>query len=194
MAHIFLFNEFQHLSRTPANVHWALLLALLHSFPRAATGLTSGRKNGEDDGALQLVWERPGHLQLGVVLSLTTFHKDRLCGPMLRRPSALHRLHAIVFAMEEINERDDLLPNVSLGFVVMDDCSRDAAALLRALRFIPRPACPDDHGFSSWGNSSSPSPPPLQRVRDQSGVDDLRSSSVAAFKSALKTHLFSSGL
>ena len=166
MFHFCVANSLKDPCGTSVNVYWALLLALFHSLPWAATEKT-GRSH-ERDEASQPVWERPGDLQLGIVLSLSAFHKDKLCGPVLRRPSALHRLHAIVFALEEINKRDDLLPNVTLGFVVMDDCSRDAAALLRALRFIPRPTCPRGQGFSALKSTLSP----LERGSDESELDD----------------------
>lgn len=107
--------------------------------------------DGLDDNTSP-VWERDGDIQLGVVLSMTDYHQEApMCGLDLRRPSALLRLESMVFAVEEINRRRDILPGIRLGFVVMDDCSRDAAALLRALRFIPPPPC----GSSGSGDNSN---------------------------------------
>ncbi|KAL8586034.1 hypothetical protein ACOMHN_023677 [Nucella lapillus] len=134
-------------SRTgPTGLALLLLPVLCCCCSGAGAGVGAGgeqRGSGAEELEVQQpVWERAGDLQLGVVLSLTAFDKDQMCGTVLRQPSALHRLHAIVFALEEINRNPRLLPGVRLGFVVMDDCSRDAAALLRALRFIRNPACP----------------------------------------------------
>ena len=40
------------------------------------------------------------------------------------------------FAIEEINRNNQILPNVTLGYVVMDICNRDLVALSRSLSFI----------------------------------------------------------
>lgn len=86
-----------------------------------------------------ITWQRPGDLTLGVILSLSVADPHTSCGRKLRRPSALHRLESLVFAVDEINRRTDLLPNITLGFVIMDDCSLETVALLRALHFIQKP-------------------------------------------------------
>ena len=41
------------------------------------------------------------------------------------------------YAINEINQKEDLLPNITLGFIIMDDCFRDLTALARSLTFIP---------------------------------------------------------
>ena len=81
-------------------------------------------------------FSRPGDLIIGVVLSLHSYDKDVLCSDVVRKLDALQRLESIVFAVEEINNRSDLLPNVTLGFTILDDCSNEQTALARALHFI----------------------------------------------------------
>ncbi|XP_071105255.1 uncharacterized protein [Haliotis cracherodii] len=49
---------------------------------------------------------------------------------------ALQRVEAVAFAVREVNSREDILPNVTLGFTMMDDCSKDTTALVRALHLI----------------------------------------------------------
>ncbi|XP_067671621.1 metabotropic glutamate receptor-like [Haliotis asinina] len=49
---------------------------------------------------------------------------------------ALQRVEAVAFAVGEVNGRKDILPNVTLGFTMMDDCSKDTTALVRALHLI----------------------------------------------------------
>ena len=36
-----------------------------------------------------------------------------------------------------MNRRDDILPNITVGLIGLDDCSRDVPALAQGLRFIP---------------------------------------------------------
>ena len=54
----------------------------------------------------------------------------------MRELGSLQRAEAMAFAVREINAREDILPNVTLGFVIMDDCSKDTTALARSLHFI----------------------------------------------------------
>ncbi|KAK7111329.1 hypothetical protein V1264_010983 [Littorina saxatilis] len=79
-----------------------------------------------------------GDLNIGVVMSLHSYDKRSLCGDVIRELGALQRLESIVFAVEEINNRSDLLPNVTLGFTVLDDCYNDLTALVRALQFVQK--------------------------------------------------------
>ena len=81
-------------------------------------------------------FSQPGDLNLGVVLSLHTRAGDALCSNRTRGLYVLQRLEAIAFAVEEINNRSDLLPNVKLGFIALDDCLSKAAARARGLHFI----------------------------------------------------------
>ena len=55
----------------------------------------------------------------------------------LREMETLHRLEAMAFAIRQINERKDILPNIKLGFRIYDTCSYEPVALSRATLFIP---------------------------------------------------------
>ncbi|XP_041364237.1 metabotropic glutamate receptor 3-like [Gigantopelta aegis] len=63
---------------------------------------------------------------------------DDLSSTELRELGALQRVEAMAFTVNEINRRQDILPNVKLGFVIMDDCSKDTTALIRSLHFIQK--------------------------------------------------------
>ncbi|XP_063775210.1 vomeronasal type-2 receptor 26-like [Pseudophryne corroboree] len=50
--------------------------------------------------------------------------------------SYLRHLLVFMFAIEEINNRSDLLPNVTLGFQIHDTCSREYKALQSAMNIL----------------------------------------------------------
>ena len=81
-------------------------------------------------------FSRLGDLNLGVVLSIHRFEKEALCSNVTTNLDVLQRLEAIVFAVEEINNRSDLLPNAKLGFIVVDACYKELTTLARTLHFI----------------------------------------------------------
>ncbi|KAM9824649.1 metabotropic glutamate receptor 8 [Neosynchiropus ocellatus] len=57
------------------------------------------------------------------------------CGE-LKKEKGIHRLEAMMFAIDLINKDPDLLPNVTLGARILDTCSRDTYALEQSLTFV----------------------------------------------------------
>ncbi|CAL8358190.1 unnamed protein product [Lota lota] len=57
------------------------------------------------------------------------------CGE-LKKEKGIHRLEAMLFAIDLINKDPDLLPNVTLGVRILDTCSRDTYALEQSLTFV----------------------------------------------------------
>uniref|UniRef100_A0A672REB9 Metabotropic glutamate receptor 8-like n=1 Tax=Sinocyclocheilus grahami TaxID=75366 RepID=A0A672REB9_SINGR len=57
------------------------------------------------------------------------------CGE-LKKEKGIHRLEAMLFALDLINKDPDLLPNVTLGARILDTCSRDTYALEQSLTFV----------------------------------------------------------
>ncbi|XP_033635036.1 metabotropic glutamate receptor 2-like [Asterias rubens] len=55
----------------------------------------------------------------------------------LRELETLHRLEAMAYAVRQVNNDPDILPNVTLGFRIYDTCSYEPVALSRATLFIP---------------------------------------------------------
>ena len=41
------------------------------------------------------------------------------------------------YVIADVNSRVDILPNITLGLVILDDCGRDLASLAQTLRFLP---------------------------------------------------------
>ena len=82
-------------------------------------------------------WQR-GHLTLGLLLRLhDTGVRPALCSQRLYKVARLSYLEAFVFAVRQLNARADLLPNVTLGFLVLDTCAHRVVAVSRALYFVP---------------------------------------------------------
>ncbi|KAJ6616196.1 hypothetical protein lerEdw1_015098 [Lerista edwardsae] len=57
------------------------------------------------------------------------------CGD-IKRENGIHRLEAMLYALDQINSDPELLPNVTLGARILDTCSRDTYALEQSLTFV----------------------------------------------------------
>ncbi|XP_050390961.1 metabotropic glutamate receptor 3 [Patella vulgata] len=82
------------------------------------------------------VYERHGNLTLGIVVPVHKYDADLICSSRIRELGTLQRVEAMVFAIDEINSNSSILPNHTLGFKLLDDCSKDTTALVRSLHFI----------------------------------------------------------
>uniref|UniRef100_A0A493TTE6 Glutamate metabotropic receptor 7 n=1 Tax=Anas platyrhynchos platyrhynchos TaxID=8840 RepID=A0A493TTE6_ANAPP len=57
------------------------------------------------------------------------------CGD-IKKENGIHRLEAMLYALDQINSDPELLPNVTLGARILDTCSRDTYALEQSLTFV----------------------------------------------------------
>lgn len=57
------------------------------------------------------------------------------CGD-LKKEKGIHRLEAMLYAIDQINKDPDLLSNITLGVRILDTCSRDTYALEQSLTFV----------------------------------------------------------
>ncbi|RVE72662.1 hypothetical protein OJAV_G00043080 [Oryzias javanicus] len=57
------------------------------------------------------------------------------CGD-IKKENGIHRLEAMMYALDQINNDEELLPNVTLGARILDTCSRDTYALEQSLTFV----------------------------------------------------------
>uniref|UniRef100_A0A3B5K172 Receptor ligand binding region domain-containing protein n=1 Tax=Takifugu rubripes TaxID=31033 RepID=A0A3B5K172_TAKRU len=62
-------------------------------------------------------------------------HDGKPCGE-LKKEKGIHRLEAMLFALDCINNDNNLLPNITLGSRILDTCSRDTHALEQSLTFV----------------------------------------------------------
>lgn len=58
------------------------------------------------------------------------------CG-MVKEEKGIQRLEAMMYALDRINYHNpDLLPNVTLGSLIIDSCSSDTYALEQSMEFV----------------------------------------------------------
>lgn len=58
------------------------------------------------------------------------------CG-MVKEEKGIQRLEAMMYALDQINKYDpNLLPNVTLGSLIIDSCSSDTYALEQSMEFV----------------------------------------------------------
>ncbi|XP_076545118.1 metabotropic glutamate receptor 8 isoform X1 [Osmia lignaria lignaria] len=57
------------------------------------------------------------------------------CGAV-KEEKGMQRLEAMLYALDEINSDNDLLPNTTLGALILDSCSSDTYALDQSMEFV----------------------------------------------------------
>lgn len=57
------------------------------------------------------------------------------CG-MVKEEKGIQRLEAMMYALDQVNKNTELLPNVTLGSLIIDSCSSDTYALEQSMEFV----------------------------------------------------------
>lgn len=68
-------------------------------------------------------------------LQVAGFRGESPCGAV-KEEKGVQRLEAMLFAIDEINSDDRLLPNTTLGALILDSCSSDTYALDQCMEFV----------------------------------------------------------
>ncbi|XP_027563631.1 metabotropic glutamate receptor 7-like, partial [Neopelma chrysocephalum] len=84
------------------------------------------------------------------------------CGPV-KKEKGIHRLEAMLYALDRVNGDPRVLPNLTLGARILDTCSRDTYALEQALSFV-RSLLPPEGGDGRCPDGSVPHRPPPERL------------------------------
>ncbi|XP_017286072.1 metabotropic glutamate receptor 7 [Kryptolebias marmoratus] len=84
------------------------------------------------------------------------------CGE-IKREKGIHRLEAMLYALDQINSDLDLLPNITLGARILDTCSRDTYALEQSLTFV-QALIQKDNSDVRCSNGEPPIIPKPERV------------------------------
>ncbi len=102
---------------------------------------------------------KEGDINIGVFNTLSKPGTDKYCSDALLEPTRTQYPEVTKYAIAEINNSTTLLPNISLGYVMIDTCTTDLVALARTLNFIADPAKSAEvqDGFdSARPNTTSP--------------------------------------
>lgn len=94
----------------------------------------------EDPDISQLHWPvkkeaiMEGDLILGGLMMVHSREDTMMCGPIMPQ-GGIQALEAMLYTLDQIN-RKGLLPNVTIGAHILDDCDRDSYGLEMAVDFI----------------------------------------------------------
>ncbi|XP_047227809.1 glutamate receptor, metabotropic 6a [Girardinichthys multiradiatus] len=78
----------------------------------------------------------PGDITLGGLFPIHARGPHGInCGE-LKKEKGIHRMEAMLYALDQINSDPELLPNITLGARILDTCSRDTYALEQSLTFV----------------------------------------------------------
>ncbi|CAL1543091.1 unnamed protein product, partial [Lymnaea stagnalis] len=97
-----------------------------------------------------VVYSVEGDFNIGVIVSISSHERTRICGTNLPINALMmvEVVEVIVYAITQINLDKTLLPNMKLGFVILDACKKTQAAVFQAMRFLPQ-SNPDDYKVSN---------------------------------------------
>lgn len=116
------------MSLTPLSPWWLLVLSVCALIGRPA----DSSQHHFHPHSIKL----PGDITLGGLFPIHARGPHGLpCGE-LKKEKGIHRMEAMLYAIDQINQDPDLLPNVSLGARILDTCSRDTYALEQSLTFV----------------------------------------------------------
>ena len=103
-------------------------------------GLTSATLKNYDNEP-ESDYYLPGDINLGMIRTLECGMKTPL-GSWVTR--FVQGVNAIIFRINEVNNDTSILPNISLGVVVLDDCGTIAGGLYQVSKIIPLDGCTKD--------------------------------------------------
>ncbi|XP_059177454.1 metabotropic glutamate receptor 5-like [Physella acuta] len=101
----------------------------------------SANLQGDDfllNGIDTRIYAKPGDINIGAIMQLTHPLDGFTCSEqVLTGSTAIEYTESIAFVVEQINNRNDLLPNVTLGFAILNDCALPSISLAQSLSFLP---------------------------------------------------------
>ncbi|ESO94405.1 hypothetical protein LOTGIDRAFT_145056 [Lottia gigantea] len=80
-----------------------------------------------------------GDINLGALFPISSYSTTKACGDGLRSTSILQFVEALVYSVNEINNNSNILPNITLGFAILDDCLKETTTIAQSLSFVPEP-------------------------------------------------------
>jgi hypothetical protein len=108
---------------------------ILNYYVTSILTLNSAIDNYSSNGKLI---RTPGEFVLGGIFPMhehRSSDREYPCGA-IKEEKGIQRLEAMLYAIDEINRDDKLLPNITLGTVIIDSCSSDTYALEQSMEFV----------------------------------------------------------
>ncbi len=68
----------------------------------------------------------------------------QFCVAELESGASIQAVEAVVWAIELLNNNYEILPNISLGYIIMDDCGQELTAIAQSLAFLPEGTTNED--------------------------------------------------
>ena len=96
---------------------------------------------------------KPGDLLLAGMFPRSPQQHGLMCGTGKSKIS-VQGSQGMRFAIDRLSANTTILPNITLGYVLMDDCNREAVALVKSTQLIPVKNCVKS-GCNTGGNASS---------------------------------------
>ncbi|XP_056628806.1 glutamate receptor, metabotropic 6a isoform X2 [Triplophysa dalaica] len=78
----------------------------------------------------------PGDITLGGLFPVHARGPAGVACGEIKKEKGIHRMEAMLYALDQINSDPELLPNITLGARILDTCSRDTYALEQSLTFV----------------------------------------------------------
>lgn len=124
--------------------HRTRLLALLHMLHMLTVFQQACGQSHDPSLLLELNGDAhrliriPGDIVFGGLFPMHEHHPGNAefpCGAF-KEEKGIQRLEAMLYAMDLINADPHLLPNITIGAVVLDTCSSDTHALDQSMEFV----------------------------------------------------------
>ena len=81
---------------------------------------------------------RHGDIDIGGIISGLNYSPEGLCGDSQFMDASYHFAESVAHAVDRINRNASILADVRLGFVILDDCMKQATAAVQAMAFLER--------------------------------------------------------
>lgn len=120
--------------RRPPGFLLSILLLLVVGSSGGGNGVVEGVFN---EKAARLLRTK-GDIILGGIFPMHEHNPDEPdypCGAV-KEEKGIQRVEAMMFAIDSINNDETLLPNVTLGALIIDSCSSDTYALEQSMEFV----------------------------------------------------------
>ena len=77
----------------------------------------------------------PGHINIAYLKSISNSNANPFCGSGLVNSNRIQQIEALKYALREINSDSSVLPNITLGHIIVDTCGNQLAALAQTYHF-----------------------------------------------------------